>query len=129
MAAFFRPCFQTTFHSFRPLMRASLMYSLSITFSMEERVRRMKDATENHPIATAGSIMLEMPPRPEVGNHPSCTAKIQMSTMASQKEGSDCPSRATSFPAVSTIVPFFTADITPMGTANNTDTPMDMNAN
>ena len=128
MGAFFNACFQTTLDSARPLMRASLMYSLSSTLSIAERVSRMKDATENHPIATAGRTRFETPPLPDVGNQPSCTAKIQMSTIASQNEGSDCPSRAISFPPVSSMLPFFTADITPIGTASNTDTPIAITA-
>ncbi len=57
---------------------------------------------------------------PEVGNHPRCTAKIHISTMPSQKAGSDWPSRAMIFAAESHTVPFMTADSTPIGSAITT---------
>ena len=120
IAAFFRACFQTTFHSGVPLMRANFTYSVSSTLSIAERVRRMKAATENQPSATPGRTTWEKPPRPDTGSQPRFTANIQMRTMPSQKGGNDCPSRATILPSMSMRVPFFTAETTPIGTAIST---------
>src|SRR5215831_4513640 len=112
-----RQCFQTTFHSARPLIRVSFTNSVSSTSSIEERTSRMMAATWNQPSVMAGRIMYWIPPRPEVGSQPRCTAKIHISTIPSQNPGSDCPSRAMTFAPLSHTVPFLTADRTPMGSA------------
>ena len=77
----------------------------------------MTAATWNQPRVMAGRIMYWIPPRPEVGNQPRCTAKIHIRTIPSQKPGKDCPSRATIFAAESQTVPFMTAASTPIGRA------------
>ena len=84
---------------------------------MDERTSRMMAATWNQPSVMAGRIMYWIPPRPEVGNQPRCTAKIHISTIPSQKAGKDWPSRAMTFAAESQTLPFMTAAITPMGSA------------
>jgi len=112
-----RQCFQTTFHSGIPLMRASFTNSLSSTSSIDERTSRMMAATWNQPSVMAGSMRCWSPPRPDDGNQPSHTAKIHISTIPSQNTGRDWPRSATTLAAASQPVSFATAARTPMGTA------------
>ena len=58
-----------------------------------------------------------MPPLPEVGSHPSCTANIHIRISPTANVGADCPRIANILPPVSNQESFFTADITPMGKA------------
>ena len=98
MKALRRQCFQTTFHSGTPLMRASFTNSVSSTSSIEERIRRSRAATWKKPRVNAGMIMWERPPLPEDGSQPSCTANSHNSMMPSQKLGTDWPRKATALP-------------------------------
>jgi hypothetical protein len=98
-------------------MRVNFTNSLSSTSSMDERSSRMTTATWNQPRVMAGRIMYWIPPRPEVGNHPRCTAKIHISTMPSQNPGRDWPRSAITFAAESQTLSLNTADSTPIGSA------------
>ena len=117
MEALRRQCFQITFHSGIPFTRASFTNSLSSTSSMDERTSRMMMATWNQPSVMAGSMRCWSPPRPEAGSQPSITAKTHISTIPSQKPGSDWPRSAMIFAAVSMLLPFATAASTPIGRA------------
>ena len=90
--AFRKACFHTIVKLLAPLARAYFTNSDSITSSMLERVRRKNPAAATQPNITVGMMKCVMPPLPDVGNHPSLTENISMKTIASQKEGSDCPS-------------------------------------
>ena len=65
---------------------------------MAERTRRITAATWYQPSASAGRMKCWMPPVPEAGSQPSITAKIQMSTIPSQKLGIDWPISAMTLP-------------------------------
>ena len=106
MEALRRQCFQTTFHSGIPFTRASFTNSLSSTSSMDERTSRMMTATWNQPSVMAGRMRCWSPPRPEAGSQSSITAKIHISTMPSQKPGSDWPRSAMILAAVSHVAAF-----------------------
>ena len=70
--------------------------------------------------------MYLIPPFPDVGNHPSCTAKIHININPTANVGADCPSIANIFAPLSNHESFFTADNTPIG---NAITPVIINAN
>jgi hypothetical protein len=91
------------------------MYSLRITSSMLERVRRNSEAAKYQPSATAGMIRCCNPPWPLVGSQPSHTEKIRIMTSPSQKPGTARPNSAITLPALSHPVLTFTAEISPNG--------------
>ncbi len=91
------------------------MYSLRITSSMLERVRRSSEAAKYQPSASAGMIRCSTPPVPLVGSHRSHTENTRISTSPSQNPGTARPNRATTLPALSQAVLTLTADISPAG--------------
>ena len=93
-AAFLNACFQITWRSGSPLMRASLTYSLPSTSSMEERVSRMSPATANQPSVIPGRSTCSGVPRPDVGSRCSMTPKTSTSSRPSQNGGTAWPSAA-----------------------------------
>ena len=113
--AFLRACFQITATLDAPLARASLIYSVSSTSNMADRIRRRLAAMVNHPRVMAGSMMLLASSRPEGATQPSLTAKKNMSIMPIQKGGADWPIKATPLPIRSTILPRFSEESTPRG--------------
>ena len=62
-----------------------------------------------------GRMMLFQSSRPEGGTHSSFTANQNMNIMPSQKEGADCPIRATSLPTRFSAVPRLTEERIPSG--------------
>ncbi len=78
-----------TLHSGRPLIRANLMYSVSSTSSIADRVNRIMAGVVAQPSVTAGRMKLASEPRPATGSRPSHTAKISISIRPSQNRGRD----------------------------------------
>ena len=89
------------------------MYSLRITSSMLERVRRSSEAAKYQPSASAGMMRLRQSPLPLVGSQSSQTENTRISTSPSQKPGIDSPSSATTLPALSQPLLTLTADMQP----------------
>src|SRR6185437_12055135 len=110
-----RQCFQITTRSLRPLMRASLTNSLSITSSIAERVMRMKPATRKVESVMTGSTKCSGPPMRPDGSQPSSTLNTKISSTPSQKLGTATPSTATVPAARSRKPPRLSAAVTPSG--------------
>ncbi len=91
------------------------MYSLRITSSMLERVRRNSEAAKYQPSATAGMIRLRQPPWPLVGSQPSHTENTRIITSPSQKPGTARPNRAITLPTLSQALLTLTAEMSPAG--------------
>ena len=99
------------------------MYSEPSTSSIEERVRRICAAAKYQPSANAGMIRCNAVPEPDDGSQPRYTEKNRISTRPTQNDGSDRPSSAKTFPALSQNRPTLTAARIPLGmpmTSENT---------
>src|SRR5918999_3120236 len=115
MTAFLNACLRITRFSERPLMRASLMYSLPNTSSMAERARRMWAAVNTQPREKAGMMRLFQLSAPELGSQLRYTDRVRMSMRPTQKLGSDSPRMAKILTKLSNQVLTRTAEKMPTG--------------
>src|SRR5215468_4046473 len=105
------------------------MYSLRMTSSMLDRVRRNSEAAKYQPSANAGMIKCCQPPCPLVGSQCSQTENTKISTSPSQKPGTDRPNKATILPKLSQTLLTRTADTIPAGMPIKNEISVAANAN
>ena len=114
-AAFFSAWPKTTFFSGAPLARAVLIYSCRIVSSMAERVKRSCEPAEVMDSATVGKIYPRHVATPLEGNIFRLSAKVKMSSIPSQKAGTEAKKILTIREMVSNIEYCLTADRMPSG--------------
>src|SRR6266542_926154 len=124
MSAFLKACLAMTNFSGSPLRRASFTYSEPSTSSMDERVSLMWAAAKYQPSANAGMTMWSAVPEPEEGSQPRYTEKNRIITRPTQNEGSDSPSSAKIFPALSHHRFTYTATRMPLGMPTRSENAM-----
>jgi hypothetical protein len=117
----------TTTRSASPLARAVVTYPFDISSSIALRTTWLMRPIGRTASASAGRMTYDGPPKPEVGNQPSSTAKTMISISPSQKSAVETPASAMTVTARSANERGRTAEMMPsrsaVGIANRSVTP------
>ncbi len=121
-------CLYSTTRSFRPLLRATMMYCADSVSSMVVRTRRILVALRMMAIVSDGSTRLAGPLQPDGGNSGNVIDSSSTSISASQKLGKDSPTSDRMRMAWSVALPRLMAAWMPSGSEIRMDANSEVNA-